>query len=171
MNLFKLREIIIHSTIDDWHNVTVGPYFTDAPDIDKDTVEQHSELMVYRHDIDLTIQHGLRARGFGHIEKAAQLWQDAHFPDPTAYVEFVDVFWRGVLVDREHLVTVDGSRASIPLGTREHLGYKSAGPLDPEEADFEYSATPWQAALARLVDGDHDWADYTKRAGIVIKPA
>lgn len=170
MNLFKLRELIIHSTIDDWHNVTVGPYFTDAPDIDNDTVEQHSELMVYRHDIDLTIQHGIRARRFGHVEKVTQLWQDAHFPDPTVYVEFVDVFWRGVLVDREHVVTVDGGRASIPLGTKTTLNYNPDGP-QPETFEFEYSATTWQTALARLVDGDRDWADYTKRAGIVIKPA
>ncbi|KZM34533.1 hypothetical protein [Oerskovia enterophila] len=168
MNLFKLREIIINSPIDDWHNVTVGPYFTDAPDIDNDTVEQHSELMVYRHDIDLTIQHGLRARGFDRVIDSQALWPDAHFPDSTAYVEFVDVFWRGVLVDREEVVRVDGGRASIPLGKKTALNYVSGQP-HPKKYEFEYSATTWQAALARLVDGDRDWADYTKQAGIVIK--
>ncbi|MFD6094563.1 hypothetical protein ACFWGN_20825 [Oerskovia sp. NPDC060338] len=167
MNLLELRDTIINSSIDDWHNVTVGPYFTDAPDIDEDTVEQHQELMVYRSDIDVTIQHGLRARGYDQIKKATQLWHDAHFPDPAAHVEFVDVFWRGVLVDREHVVTVDGGRASIPMGIRDTLNYVSGKPR-PEKFEFAYRATRWQAALARLVDGDRDWADYTKRAGIVV---
>lgn len=168
MNLLELRDRIIDTDMDDWHRVTVGPYFTDAPDIDEDTVEQHSELLVYRHDLDITIQSGIRARGYGHVKRSEQLWGEAHFPDPEAHVIFVDVFWRGVLVDREIVAVVDGGRATIPVGTRTALNFNAEGP-QPGKYEFEYSATTWQASLARLVDSDRDWFDYTKRAGIVIK--
>ncbi|PJJ77480.1 hypothetical protein CLV28_0699 [Sediminihabitans luteus] len=169
MDLHELRETISNSRYeDDWHHVVTGPFYTDAPDVDEDTVEQHDELLVYTPNVDITIQHGLRARGFDHIKTADQLWQDASFPDPKATVDFVDVFWRGVLVDRECVVNVDGGRATIPLGTQKPLNYSSSGPR-PEKYEFEYTATKWQVALARIADRDHDWASYMEQAGIIIK--
>lgn len=166
MELQELRQAIMDSEFFHWHVVDVGPYFTDAPDIDEDTVEQHEELLVLKSNIDITIQHGLRTRGRDDITLATQLWEEAAFPDPSAHVYFVDVFYRGTLVDRESVVSVDGGRALIPLGNRKTVNYKANGP-QPKKFEFAYTASAWQMALAMIVDHDRDWGDYTKRAGII----
>ena len=168
MELRELRQTIMESEFFHWNVVETGPYFTDAPDIDEHTVEQHDELLVLTSDVDITIQHGLRARGMNQITEASQLWENAHFPDPSASVHFVDVFYRGNLVDRESVVWVDGARAAIPLGSRKALNYDSTGPR-PDKVEFAYTATAWQAALATLADHDREWANYTKRAGITVE--
>lgn len=165
MELHELRQAIIDSEASHWHSVTVGPYFTDAPDIDEDTVEQHDELLVLKSNIDITIQHGLRARGQDHVTKTTQLWEEAFFADPSARVYFVDVFYRGSLVDRDSVVSVDGGRALIPLGAQRTLNLNLDAPR-PQQLEFAYTATAWQMALARIVDHDREWADYTSRAGI-----
>lgn len=170
MRLNELQNLVIQSQPEDWHMIPAGAFFTDAPNIDTGSFEQHDYLLVYREDVDLTIQWGMRARGFDHVEKAKQLWPNAAFPDPAADVYHVDAFWRGVLVDRENVVSVDGCRAYLPLGSSRVTNWEGGGGPAPEVPEYEHTATPWQAALARVVDNDRDEHDsYMSRAGLVVR--
>lgn len=169
MKLTELRQLIIDSDVSSWNVIPAGPYFTDAPNIDDDTFEQHGELLVFVPDVDLTIQAGMRARGRDHIEDATSLWGDVvPFADPTVRVEYVDVFWRGVLVDRSELVVVDGGRAVIPLGSQQVLNWTDHSEPAPDKFEFSYSATTYEAALARVVDRDREWSEYMDRAKMKI---
>lgn len=169
-SLNEIRRLIIDSDRErDWHNVITGPYFTDAPDIDDDTFRQHSELIVFKADVDLTIQYGLE---WGHLardlKRADRIWDGAHFPDESAKAFYADVFWRGTLVDRVQLVAVDGFRATLPLGTR-----RSATPVDElapgDKVTWSYTATEYETALARVVDGGREFERYFRETGLKIK--
>lgn len=165
-SLAELRERILSTTQDDWHEIEAGPYFTDAPDIDKDTFDQHMALLVYRDDVSLTIQWGMDARSHvGRLTDLADIWPDAHFPDASIRVYFADVFWNGTLIDREHIVSVDGGRARLPLGRREAPGYDHTRDEPPV---WVYTATRWQTGLARLLDSGHDFERYFAQTGMTV---
>jgi len=169
MKLDDIRGLIISSDREvDWNDIEPGPYFTDAPDVDEKTFRWHTGLIVYRHDVRLSIQWGME---WGHIgrqvTKATDLWDDAAFPDEQARVELADIFWAGALVDRERVVVVDGGRGLLPLGERHALNYDRRNP--PQKVEWEYSASRWQTELARLLDGGHDFDQYFRGAGLVVK--
>lgn len=171
-SLRKIQTLIIESATHDWHRPALGPFYANAYDIDDDVFRLHSELLVYRGDVRLTIQHGLKWGHLSrHIETATQLWDGAHFPDESVQLFFGDVFWNGALIDRVQLISVDGARAVLPVGTRDAL---NASELEADRRDvkveWEYSANPFETAIARIVnDDDADFRRYFERAGLVLK--
>lgn len=170
-SLEEIRRLVIDSDRErDWHTVITGPYFTDAADIDDDTFRMHSELIVFRADVGLTIQYGLK---WGHlarsVEKAQQIWDDAHFPDESASAFYADVFWQGSLIDRVQLISVDGGRATLPVGSRKALNYDRAEARAGTKIDWEYTATEYETALARVVDGGREFEHYFRNTGLKIK--
>jgi hypothetical protein len=169
-SLFEIRQMIVASDPAQWHKPLTGPYFTDAYDVDDDVFRFHGELYVFEPDVDLTIQEGLK---WGHladsVNKATDLWDDAHFPDPSARVTWADVFWRGSLIDRVNVVSVDGARATLPVGTRTPKDPEAARRLTPGvKVEWDYSATAFETAVARVVDGGYDFDDYFRRAGLRV---
>jgi len=172
VRLDELRQIIIESADKDeyWHALPPGPYFTDAPDIDDDTFRQHSALYVFKDDLDLTIQEGLKWGHLSHdVERVDQLWDDVSFPDESAMVSNADVFWRGSLVDRVLVVTVDGGRATLPVGSRRALNYEDGHLTSGTKVQWEYTCTAYEAALARVVDQGQEFDRYLRQTGMVIR--
>lgn len=172
MRLDDLRQMIITSDRErDWNEIAPGSYFTDVPNVDEDTFEWHDSLIVYRPDVNLSIQWGMRSRQLNHIEKASQLWREnGAFPDPKARAVHADVFWSGSLVDRVHLVYVDGHRALLPVGDQHALNYDDTKPPGKQQdITWKYTATEWEAGLARLLDGGRQFDSYLQRTGIVIE--
>ena len=169
MQLHDLRQLIINSEPEDWHEIPAGAFFTNAPNIDTGSFEQHDLLLVFRDDVDLTVQWGMRARGFDYTTSIKDLWPDAEFPDPSINVYHVDIFWRGVLVDRENLVSVDGGRAYLPLGSRRCTNLPALDEPRPTKAEYEYTASPWQTALARILESNRELDSYMARAHLTIR--
>jgi hypothetical protein len=171
MRLDEIRQLIVDHDDRDafWHAPQTGPYFTDAPDVDEDTFRQHSELFVYTGDVDLTIQAGLEWGHLAHqVKRADAIWDDVAFPDESARVSYADIFWRGVLVDRISVITVDGGRATLPVGTRARRDRDV--PFKPGmKVVWDYSATAFEAAVARVVDGGRDFDSYFRQTGMVIQ--
>lgn len=168
--LDEIRQMILKSDREsDWHDIVVGTYFREVPLVDDDTFEWHNEMIVYRPDVDLTIQWGMRSRRLDHVTTAEQLWDEhGRFPDPAAHVEHADVFWRGNLIDRVELVTVDGGRALLPVGDRRSL--TPLADLRPgKKVAWEYSATRWEVGLARLLDNDADFDRYFSQTTMVVQ--
>ncbi|NUU19524.1 hypothetical protein HP550_19930 [Cellulomonas humilata] len=172
MRLDEIRQLISdHDDRDQyWHMVQTGPYFTDAPDVDDDTFRQHSELFVFAADVDLTIQSGLE---WGHlarqVKRADAIWEHVHFPDESAQVTYADVFWRGSLVDRVSIITVDGGRATLPIGDRASRN-RDLGNLKPGvKVDWDYTASAFETAVARIVDGGRDFDRYFTQTGMIVR--
>jgi hypothetical protein len=168
-SLDETRSLIINSDRErDWHDLAAGPFFTDAPDVDEDTFHQHDNLLVYRDDVALTIQWGMRPN-YQHLQlkRVSELWQEASFLDESIHIYRADVFWNGTLIDRENVVSVDGGRALLPLGTRTvPPGYEPriSGPVA-----WVYSCTSWQAALAFLLDSGGEHRRYFEETGMTVR--
>ncbi len=171
MRLDEIRRLIVDHPDRDpyWHRVPSGPYFAEVPDR-QDTIRQHDALFVFRGDVDLTIQSGLQ---WGHqsrtVTRAGQIWDDVDFTDQTAAVSYADVFWRRSLVDRVCVVTVDGGRATLPVGARRALNSEHGLLTRGDRVEWEYSATAFETAVARIVDGDHEFDRYFEHTGMVVK--
>lgn len=168
-SLNEIRQMIIDSDPEDWHKPQVGPYFTDAYNVDDDAFQSHDTLFVFEPDVDLTIQHGLKWDDY-EITKATDLWDGAVFPDQTVRVRLADIFWRGTLIDRVEVVSVDGSRAVLPVGTR-HLKNEMpiSGPDEDFKPEWDYTATAFETAVARVVNNLRmDFEQYFQRAGLRI---
>lgn len=176
MKLQRLRDRIIASTADDWEKVTVGPFYRDGFELTStgsdgwqiSEVRWHDGLLVYRDDVDLTIQYGMSDPQFAR-QTDVKIWGDVVFADPAQRVEFVDVFWRGSLVDRERVVGVDGGRAVLPFG---HQHVTTLNDEFGPGADYVrvFSATQWQVAVARLVsevNPPSQFDEYMARLNIV----
>lgn len=168
-SLDEIRSLIINSDLErDWHDIDSGPFFTDAPDVDEDTFHQHDSLLVFRDDVSLTIQWGMRPN-YQHeqLRTVSELWHEASFPDESIRIYRADVFWNGSLIDRENVVSVDGGRALMPLGTRTvPPGYepRTSGPVN-----WVYSCTQWQAGLAYLLDSGREHDRYFEQTGMTIR--
>lgn len=171
MKLDEIRAMVLDSDRElDWHEIIVGTYFTEVPDVDNDTFEWHSSMIVYKNDVDLTIQWGMDARGKDHIKTADQLWREhGAFPDPAARVGLADVFWRGSLVDRIEYVVVDGGRALLPIGDQRALNYDHSLLPGDQEIEWEYSATAWEVGLVRLLSDDRDFDRYFRQTTMIVK--
>ena len=109
------------------------------------------ERAVFRPDVTLSLEWGPTV-----VDPFSEPWTE-HFPHRHAASIHVDILYNGVLVFRDHLVSVDGGRCVLPqprLGT-----------------DGSYVATMRQEALARTVHGlsggSYDFDEYMRRSGIV----
>lgn len=109
--------------------------------IDQDS---HSEVAVYRPDIDLTVAYGMP--NSQHEHKLKFEWSD-NFPDSEIReISIADFFWRGSLVDRVNYVYVDGGRGILPLGGG-HQGLR---------------ITQYGLAVARLLSGVAEYCEFDR---------
>ncbi len=175
MNLLELRNYISLRTAGDFHTVATGPLFNSSFSVifeggSKDgritDVATHDTRLVCIDDIDIAIEWGFPAND---RDEEHHPWaQDANFPDPSVRTYLVDIFYRGSLVDREFVCSVDGGRAYLPApAPRRVLGgpYKEGEPI-------AWRVSEWELAIARIVDGDRpEFDSYLERAGIFVVPA
>ena len=170
MNLNELRQILTESRPHQWWKLdATGPLYRngwvmtsgggrEGHDLE---VTWHHEAAVYRDDIDLTIQWGMDMDP-GDDDRRHFDWAEK-FINPKVHPWWVDVFWRGVLVDRYGVVSVDGGHGLVPFP-------HTAG----ESPDWHNAVTEREVAVVHLVDhlgGGHDRSvNYIQQVGFRVVP-
>jgi hypothetical protein len=168
----EIRQTITASSPDDWavvaaDGLTFLARFGEVRSQRQHWLETDSHicLAVYRADIDLRLAWGLTV-GTG-LE-----FDGFNFADASITRQAVDGLWRGALVTRWYVLSVDGHRCYLP---------------DPHPADAEtgegvrgsgtvrWTAKEGEVALARLLqaqvhEGGRDFDSYMDQAGIVEVP-
>lgn len=153
MRLDEIRKLVTESQPQDWNKIvlsgTASPNYrqtlvTHQSGGNTETVaEGHPYLAVYKDDVDLSLAWGLEEHGyFGEKEKLVFDFSE-RFANEDVSKFTLDVFWAGNLVDRHVLLSVDGSRAYLPLS---QVRVGDGGAL---EEYFPAEEVPF----ARLVDG------------------
>lgn len=179
MKLEELRRAIRNSSKEDWHQLTCwgggGPSYLNsyttwsgAEGCSGIEVDSHGNLAVYQDDVDLRLAWGLDRDS--RDEKLHLPWQD-RFPNPKVTASFVDVLWRGSLVDREVYWVVDGGRAYLPCGRDTYENQDSADVTTWKWLTEEIA--PWEYALIKLVhsfEHSEDFDQYFDRAGMTRLP-
>ncbi|MBU8808959.1 hypothetical protein KL953_08625 [Mycolicibacterium goodii] len=166
MHLQELRQTIIESDTSDWHRILrQGATYRDrfsswsSPSDGTSGVhtDSHSNVVVYKPDIDLTIAYGM-GESTHHGVKLSFEWSDA-FPDSNIReISIADVFWRSSLVDRVNFVYVDGGRGILPLGEG-HQGLQIT--------QYDYAI----ASLLDALDGGYRFEQYYKSVPFEIAEA
>lgn len=154
MYLSELRGTIANTTSADWL-VVDGPLFHEATSVKPSNMTGHpivdrpASRAVLVTDIDVALEWGLQAR-LGTVPKDAKEWtRAAGFSTRAVLPIYVDVFFRGSLVDRITGIWVDNLSALLP-----------APHLKPQDAVSDLGFTNvaawrvgrWSHALCRLVD-------------------
>lgn len=131
MKLKELLTLILDSNADDWSNIGCWGYGS-GPSYKNDftfyevfngqdnvlNVNSHSNVCVFKDNIDITMAYGLTANDDFRADWANK------FPDPKAKSKIIDIFYRNSLVFRETYLIVDGGRCEIPIP-----GYNEKGEL------------------------------------------
>lgn len=153
MTLDELQTLIADSTPRDWSRIKkLGPTYRDrfgswsspAHGTSGVTHDSHTEVAVYRPDIDLTVAYGMPESQ--HDRDLSFEWSK-NFPDSQIReISIADFFWRGSLVDRVNFVYVDGGRGIVPLGAG-HQGLR---------------ITQYDLAVARLLSGITDYQEFDR---------
>jgi hypothetical protein len=146
----EIKQMIITSSPHDWEVVTVdGATFLDqfgvrtTPERTWLDNESHTYLAVFRADVDLRL-----AWGLPHGENLS--YQGWTFADPHISRHLVDGFWRGALVARWSLLSVDGGRCYLPEPSYSTVTDTGA-PGDSKITGT--TVTESELALARLLQG------------------
>lgn len=127
----------------------------------------HTYLAVFKADVDLRLAWGL--------EVDEKLEYDGFaFPDPRITRELVDGFWRGALVARWSVLSVDGHRCYLPDSDR---AYVKTGESARDIETIGWTARESDVGLARLLqklarpsESGREFESYLERAKIVEVP-
>jgi hypothetical protein len=168
----EIRKTITASSPDDWaviaaDGLTFLARFGGVSSRKQHWLETDSHvcLAVYKADIDLrlawglTLGEGLEFDGF-------------NFADSSITRQAVDGFWRGALVTRWYVLSVDGHRGYLPDPHPAHAG---PGEGARDSGTVRWTAKASEVALARLLqaqvhEGGRDFDSYMEQAGIVVLP-
>jgi len=122
MKLKDLLSLILNSTREEWSEIGCWGYgsgpsykekftfyeiFDGEPNILK--TSSHSNILVYKDDIAITMAYGLES-----TEDFVAPWANK-FSDPKASTDFIDIFYNNALVYRETYLVVDGGRCRLPI--------------------------------------------------------
>lgn len=177
MNLRDLREILTTTDAWQWSRIdSTGPLYRNGyvvsgglgPDAEHDiNIYWHDSAAVYRDDIDLTIQWGMNLSPVREDRDAWHLPWAEKFPSRSVHPHWVDVFWRGTLVDRYAMVSIDGGHGLVPFP---HTKAKS-DPLD-HDTKYDYVISERELGIARLIDslqgGIYRVDEHVARCGLVV---
>lgn len=158
MKLHELRSMITETWDDYWNVILEGPLYNYNLGNSGETATVagwHSGRAVLMDDVDVAIEWGMPTSMFDREWKPE--W--SAFPDPVAHPEYCDILYRGSLVDRVEVASIDGGRAVLPIPTRR---------------DDEWIAMDWPYHVARLVDSfssGREFETYFERSGIRKWPA
>lgn len=132
MNLNTIRQTIIDSSREDWNKITCwgygsGPIYhyglssehSDDHGIQTE-VRSHAVLAVLIEDVDISIAWGYDPdESLWNLHRGGQRFDFSDFlptfPDEDVSRMYVDIFYRGQLVDRELFVVADGGRYYVPI--------------------------------------------------------
>jgi hypothetical protein len=130
--LQEIRSLVRKSSRADWHLIEEGPTYrnrfvssTGPGDRWQLEEDSHHTVMVYVHDVDLTMAYGMTFDFRGHGPDREFAWSKV-FPDAAVQIDMADIFWRGSLIDRVDYAYVDGARGIVPMGGG-HQGLKVTG--------------------------------------------
>ncbi|MBT9608143.1 hypothetical protein [Microbacterium sp.] len=161
MKLHEIRQEIRESMAEYWNYIPQGPLFNYNLGNSGDQAQVfgwHDARAVLEHDVDIALEFGMSDDPFDNKENWTEEW--SQFPDNKIRAFYCDVFYRGALVDRVLLASVDGHRATLPLPARRPGG--------------GWTVEDWPYQVARVVDdlhGHRDFEDYFRRSGIEKLPA
>lgn len=159
MELWALRKLIGESWDEHWHRLEVGPYFHDGFGSVISQEGRYLEHNAHYHravltsDVDVSLEFGLSLdddRGTVSLEGYG--W-DFTFPDPSIRREFIDIFYRGALVDRLLVLDVDGGRATLPIA---------------DKINGAWTVHGWEYDIVALVDslgGNSEFKSYFDQTG------
>lgn len=176
MQMSQLDQILQVTNADHWELIEAGPTFLHSylvvgggPGSSRIAgVEYHDSIAVLKADIDIRIAWGYDP-DFG--ERRRQFFGEHTFPDSAIGVELSDVFFRGALVQRRHLISVDGGRAVLPMPRTRRKA--DTAPTSRSHDDFEQVVTRQAVNCARLVDrlsGNTEFDTYLYRSGLLVIP-
>jgi hypothetical protein len=182
MDLETFNQTVNRSQSYDWERVDGGTTYTDSfsasmrggSDAVELDVDYHHSRAVLRSDIDIAMAWGRDPNRHGSFDRGIKLsfsWQK-NFPDPEVRALEVDLFYRGSLVRRETLLSIDGGRGLIPFGrTRKKDG---AGMTSRNADDYYDACTQAEVDFAKLIDrieNHHsDFDSHLRQAGFVVEP-
>jgi hypothetical protein len=178
LQLLELEKIFEETWAHHWDVISNGPLFlhgymvSSGPGSDPQitAVEEHYLMAVLRDDIDVRIAWGYDPN-FGRGEEDTYFKEHA-FADPKVSAELGDVFYRGALVQRHWLLSVDSGRALLPMPTRRLIEGADLMSRDPN--DYELFVTQPEVNFARLLNDLRktydDFGSYLRRSNFVIDP-
>jgi len=170
MRYDEIRKMITGSSRDDWAIVSVegGAYldrFEEVVSGDRShlELESHVYLAVYRPDVDLRLAWGMK-------QDTGLTFLDWDFPDRSINRLVVDAFWRGALVGRWSVLSVDGGRCCLP---DPYLAVAEAGPAPGGLEVIGSTVGESRVALARLLhrirgQDDAEFDRYLQGTGVVV---
>jgi hypothetical protein len=171
VKLHEIREKVANSHPDEWERLASGPdyldRFTQISGGERTWLELnwHNGVAVYQDDVDIRLAFGME------VDRDLDLgWT---FPDPQTTRDLVDLFWRGSLVYRWSVYSVDGGRAYLPQ-VRPATVETGPGAVDMELVAWYASAEDVKIArLAHVFNGgrEDEFADYLSRTNIIERPA
>lgn len=106
MDLWALRKTIGETWDEHWHTLKNGPYFHDGfgevESVEGHYLEHKSHYFrsVLTSDIDVSLEFGMSLDSDRREVTIAGFGWDFTFPDESIRREFIDIFYRGALVDR-----------------------------------------------------------------------
>lgn len=123
MKLEEVIKIIRESSEEDWNVIESNTMLSHVTTDSNNNVysDYHTKRASFRPDISIGLAWGLDCNKDFYEE-----WANKH-PDPQASSKFLDVFYNGMLVERNVYVVIDGGRSYMPLPHREMSGDKTTG--------------------------------------------
>lgn len=122
MKLEDLLKTILNSEPEQWNRISCWGFGSGSSYKDKFEfydvfngqenvlhVNSHSDICVYKEDIDIAMAYGMTSNEDFNAKWANQ------FDDPSAHSNIIDIFYRGALVFREYYLVVDGGRCELPI--------------------------------------------------------
>jgi hypothetical protein len=163
MTLEELLNEITSSEPEDWH--TIGCFGSGAGPSYRNKLtffnvyegqpnilfsDSHTTVAVYKPNLSITMAWGLECS-----KEFKEEWA-TKFPDPSASVDFVDIFYNSALVYRDYYVVVDGGRAYLPM------------PNYPNDLSVPRRYSAFIKLIDRLVGRTSDYDRFFNQAGLKI---
>lgn len=180
MHLDDLRRTVAASAPGEWEVFVCGGYGAGPSFLERHgiatsgddgwmlDVDAHYLRAAYKPNVSIGLAFGMPSGD--RADEVPVHWPKSAFPDPKVSADWADVFWNGMLVSRELMLTVDGGRGILPAGKPALTPHDPADMLDAEV--FAETVTPWQYHLARLIHAfERDPKTYDemlRRAHVVV---
>lgn len=160
MQLHEIWDKISESWSDWWNYLPEGPLFNynlGTTDDAASVFGWHEARAVLIEDVDIAIEWGMSSDPFDRRSDFKPEW--APFPDESVALCYADIFYRGSLVERVSIASVDGGRAYLPT---------------PDRKDDQWIVMDRSYQLARVINDitdTRDFESYFERSGIRKWPA
>ncbi len=163
MDLQTYLDMIANSHFDDWTRVHQPLYLAaissgESGDGRKWVETEHPHLIAtYKRDLSVSMAIGLQDSQWECVEDE---WVK-RFPDPTAWLYWLDFLFNGVQVLRTPIVVVNGGRAGLPMPERDtmivpHRLFQVAKLVDQLQGGQDFNLS---FSRAEMKIADHPWPE------------